>query len=143
MKTTTTTLTLNVTYEGDDATAEVCRGQLEELVRFAAARGLLTGDFDMTVEDFDYTTTVKTDPEGPRILATFRPQDENCHYIHGAERTFDVTEQILAMGKEEALAIEDHTESADMLYHGQDEFEWDNPFEVEVEEAIRAYYGEK
>ena len=48
------TLTLNVIFEGDDASPDTCKDQLEELVRFAAARGLLTGEFSMTVEDFDY-----------------------------------------------------------------------------------------
>jgi len=48
------TLTLNVLYDGDDASAGVCQTQLEELVRFAANRGLMTGELDMTVEDFDY-----------------------------------------------------------------------------------------
>jgi len=76
-----------------------------------------------------------------RVIARFRPQDENCHYFHGAEREFDVTDQIKKMGREAALAIEDHTESADTLYHDQDEFEHDNPFEVEVAESIRRYYG--
>ena len=48
------TLTLNVTFEGEDADAATCKGQLEDLVRFAAQHGLMTGEFDMTVADFDY-----------------------------------------------------------------------------------------
>ena len=53
------TLTLNVVYEGNDADSTVCKGMLEDLVRFAANRGLLTGDFDMTVDTFDYTVTTE------------------------------------------------------------------------------------
>jgi hypothetical protein len=48
------TLTLNVVFNGEDATASICKLQLEELVRFGAAHGLLTGELDMVVEDFDY-----------------------------------------------------------------------------------------
>lgn len=136
-------LTLDVTFSGSDASPEVCRRQLENLVAFAADRGLLTGELDLVVESFDSSVAAKQTPEGPRVLATFRPQDENCHFIPGAERTFDVTEQIEAMGKEAALAIQDHDYSSDDLYHGQDEFKWNNPFEVEVEDAIRAYFEAK
>jgi hypothetical protein len=48
------TLTLNVVYEGEDADGKTCEGVLEDLVRFAANRGLLSGDMDMVVDDFDY-----------------------------------------------------------------------------------------
>lgn len=53
------TLVLNVVYDGEDATEPVCKAQLEDLVRFASNRGLLSGDLDMIVEDFDYTVTTE------------------------------------------------------------------------------------
>lgn len=52
------TLTLNVVFDGEHATPEFCKLQLEDLVRFAANRGLLTGELDMVVEDFDYEVTI-------------------------------------------------------------------------------------
>ena len=48
------TLTLNVIFEGDDASESTCILQLEDIVRFAAAHGHMTGDLAMVVEDFDY-----------------------------------------------------------------------------------------
>ena len=119
------------------------QAQLEALVDLAVNRGLLTGDLDATVESYDARVTFKGPKgPGPRVMATFRPQDANDQFIAGAERRFDVTDQIVAMGKEKALEIEDHSYSADCLYHGQDHFEWDGPFEVEAEDAIREFYGE-
>lgn len=48
------TLILNVIFNGDDANADTCQAQLEDLVKFAANRGLLSGDWNMTIDDFDY-----------------------------------------------------------------------------------------
>jgi len=52
------TLTLNVIFQGEDATASTCKLQLEDLVRFAANRGLLTGDLSMVTDDFDYEVKI-------------------------------------------------------------------------------------
>lgn len=57
MREVVTTLKLTVVYSGGDAHPDICDSQLDELVRFAAGRGLLTGELDMTVEDFEYETT--------------------------------------------------------------------------------------
>jgi hypothetical protein len=44
-------LTLHVTYEGPDADEATVRHLLQSLVEHASDRGLLTGEFDMTVEE--------------------------------------------------------------------------------------------
>lgn len=48
------TLTLNLTYTGADATKAVVKGQLRELMRLASGNGMFTGEFDMTIEEWDY-----------------------------------------------------------------------------------------
>jgi hypothetical protein len=95
---------------------------------------------DEWIETLDSEEMTKQ-AKSPRVVALFRPQDANCRYIHGAEREFDVTDQVEKMGREEALKIEDHAESADRLYYDQDEFDHNNPFEVEAEEAIKNYFA--
>lgn len=56
---TSATLTLNVTYEGEDAYERNCRQLLEDLVSFAANRGLLSGDLDMVVDAYTYRVTTE------------------------------------------------------------------------------------
>ncbi len=62
------TLTLNVVYEGDEADQATCKDLLEDLVRFASKRGLLIGDLDMVVEDFDYKVNTEILDEDGRAF---------------------------------------------------------------------------
>lgn len=80
------------------------------------------------------------------VWARFRPQawiNDNAIDIDGGF-TFDVTIQIEKMGREKALEITDHDNSADDLWHtyvgARPEKEHDGPFEVEVADAIRKFY---
>lgn len=82
-----------------------------------------------------------------RIIARFRPQawiNDNAVDIDG-QLEFDVTEQVEKMGREKALEIEDCDYGADALWHAHvqehPELEHNGPFEVEVAESIRRYYG--
>lgn len=96
------------------------------------------------------TITVDYDdnPDSVRgVWARFRPQawiNDNAVDIDGGFK-FDVTIQIEKMGREKALEIADHDYSADALWHayvtGRPEKEHDGPFEVEVADAIRKFYG--
>jgi hypothetical protein len=81
-----------------------------------------------------------------RIVATFRPQawlgDQAIDVDGGYE--FDCTDLILAMPREEALAIEDHTYEADAVWRAHPistEQPWHGPFEVEVADAIAEYFA--
>ena len=80
-----------------------------------------------------------------RILARFVPQAWVNDYaldIDGAY-DFDVTAQVLAMPKDQALAIEDASYEADDLWHenaASDERPHTGPFRVEVQDAIASYF---
>ena len=90
-----------------------------------------------------------------RIVAVFLPQTnrlKECIPLFDANGDrvkieFDVTDQIVKMGKEAALEIVDMDYSADNLWHEHvekyPEREYDGPFEVVVEDAIRGFFEEK
>lgn len=63
------TLSLDVIFSGNDATPGTCELQLADLVRFGASRGLLTGDLDMAVVTFTYTTTSHKLPPSEHSLS--------------------------------------------------------------------------
>ena len=80
------------------------------------------------------------------IIATFVPQAWVNNLAVRAEPKgpveFDVTEAILAMSREDALALrDDQYETDDLRDHGPRWMrEWDGPFRVEVADAIQGYY---
>lgn len=62
----------------------------------------------------------------------------------GEEVEFDVTEQVLAMGREKALALRDDQYETDDLWWASpasDEHHWGGPFRVEVRDAIHEHFG--
>ena len=81
-----------------------------------------------------------------RIIATFTPQAWINDYavdIDGAY-DFDVTAQILAMPREQALKIEDESFDADNLWHDNPvskEKPHNGPFRIDVQAAIADYFG--
>ena len=80
------------------------------------------------------------------VIATFVPQAWVNDLAVRAEPKgpveFDVTEVILAMGREKALALQDDQyETDDLRAHGPKWMrEWDGPFRVEVADSIQAYF---
>jgi len=76
--------------------------------------------------------------EGKRVVPVFN-EDGSRVIIE-----FDVTDQILKMGKAAAMEIEDMDYSADYLWHEyveeHPEKEHDGPFEVVVESSIRDFF---
>lgn len=87
-------------------------------------------------------------PAGPRVLATFHPQvwvrDDALEVDPSGLRTWDVTEEIQAMGREPALALEDDDFDSDDLRHSDRApvwiKDWSGPFWVEVAESIQGYF---
>ncbi len=107
-------------------------------------------------EPVDRTAPVSTDAAGPstsdtalpRILATFRPQawinDYATTVDPEGETTWDVTEEVLALSRDAALAIRDDQDESDEFRFSKNApawvRDWGGPFVVEVEDAIRQYY---
>lgn len=54
-------LTLYVTYAGEDANEDLVQALLQNLVEHAADNGLLTGDFNLTVEESTFEISTKED----------------------------------------------------------------------------------
>ncbi|HTS18021.1 MAG TPA: hypothetical protein VMP11_10650 [Verrucomicrobiae bacterium] len=83
-----------------------------------------------------------------RIIARFIPQhDENTHRMisdvvddETGEVRFDVTDEILAMGRQKALKIEDDRDSSDALLPQEVRGTHDGPFRVVVQDAIREFF---
>jgi hypothetical protein len=82
-----------------------------------------------------------------RILAHFQPQAWINDYavdIDGA-CDVDVTDQIVAMGREEALKLKDCSHETDVLWYNSSEgraTDHSGPFAFYVEDAIHKFYGE-
>jgi len=80
-----------------------------------------------------------------RIMARFTPQAWIRDYatdIDGAY-DFDVTAQILAMPKDQALALKDNSDAADDLWLSNPvsgERPHNGPFRVEVQDEIARYF---
>lgn len=81
-----------------------------------------------------------------RIIATFVPQawiDDYAIVIEG-EVEFDVTDQILEMGKEKALLIRDDKHESDLLWMNSGGVTSADhhygPYYVLVEQAIQGYF---
>lgn len=83
------------------------------------------------------------------IIARFHPQAWVNNYAIAVDpegpTEFDVTAEIVAMGREAALAITDDDFKGDNLRFAaaapQWVRNWSGPFYVEVAEAIAAYFG--
>lgn len=83
-----------------------------------------------------------------RIIAIFHPQvwieDSACAADAEGATEFDVTETVLAMGKEAALALKDDRYSTDDLRNDSNApawiKNWSGPFWIEVEDSIEQYY---
>jgi hypothetical protein len=85
-----------------------------------------------------------------KIIALFQPQAwQNNNAIDvdpEGETTFDVTDEILAMGKETALKLKDNRDESDALISAKNAphwiREWSGPFYIVVENSIAAYFAE-
>ncbi len=83
-----------------------------------------------------------------QITARFQPQawinDYAINVDPEGETEFDVTQEILAMGREAALGLEDDTWDTDDLRSCESApqwiQDWSGPFYIEVSEAIREYF---
>lgn len=80
-----------------------------------------------------------------RIIGKFIPQAwVNGHAVDLDEgrAEFDCTDEVLAMGREKALAVQDNRDSSDDLIPERILKTHNGPFRVEVAEAIQEYFGE-
>ena len=81
-----------------------------------------------------------------KAMATFIPEawtPDDCAGEIAGRRQFDVTDQIVAMGKEKALSLRDRSDSSDQLAENAGMVgvnAHDGPFSVECEDAIREFY---
>jgi hypothetical protein len=99
-------------------------------------------------KSLDEDATVEGDR---RILATFHPQAWQNDYAIDVdpegETDFDVTDEILAMGKEKAVALKDDQYETDALRYAKAApkwvQDWNGPFYVEVAEAVEEYFAEE
>jgi hypothetical protein len=84
-----------------------------------------------------------------RIIATFHPQawirDYAVFVDPEGETDFDVTDVILAMPREKALALEDDQYDSDRLREAPNApawiKNWSGPFYIEVEQSIADYFA--
>ena len=84
----------------------------------------------------------------PRIIARFVAETViNNDYVpvdpEGEDR-FDVTAEVLALGREKALAMRDNRDESDELRQAAAApawvKQWDGPFQIQVATSIRAYF---
>ena len=83
-----------------------------------------------------------------RIMATFHPQAWQNDYAIAVdpegEVEFDVTPEVVAMGKEEARKVKDDQYESDDLRTADAAPDWiknwNGPFYVEVEQSIEDYF---
>ncbi|MHD0644400.1 hypothetical protein ACYPKM_02035 [Pseudomonas aeruginosa] len=83
-----------------------------------------------------------------KVIATFEPQawvdDYAIPVDPEGETTFDVTPEILVMGKAAAMKIEDGRESSDDFQFAQNApawiKKWKGPFRISVKDEIEAFY---
>lgn len=87
--------------------------------------------------------------DGGRIMARFVPQAWQNNYAIDVdpegETEFDVTDVIVAMGREKALQVKDNSDSSDDLasWEGAPEWirNWRGPYYVLVESEIAAFFN--
>lgn len=85
-----------------------------------------------------------------RAIARFHPQAWVNDYAIDAdpegETTWDITDAIVAMGREASLALRDDDYASDYLRESTEApawiKEWSGPFYIEAEESIREYWKE-
>ncbi|PZR93462.1 MAG: hypothetical protein DI537_10070 [Stutzerimonas stutzeri] len=88
--------------------------------------------------------------DGPRVVASFHPQawvnDYAIDVDVDGEAEWDVTAEIIAMGEEKALGIDDDSDDTDALTGSKHAPEfvrnWQGPYRVEVEAQIGAYFAQ-
>jgi len=86
-----------------------------------------------------------------RITAEFTPQVWLNDYALAVEpqgnTVFDVTDAVLEMGRDKALALKNESYEADALRTSQHAPEWvkdwPGPFYVDVEQSISEYYAQE
>ena len=84
------------------------------------------------------------------VLATFRPQawlNDQAIGVHpDGPTSFDVTSEVEAMGREQALALKDDSCASDHLKESPAAPAWvrgwSGPFYIEVQEAIAAHFAQ-
>lgn len=102
----------------------------------------------MALADVAPALTRTTADSGRRITATFDPQvwvNDNAMSVDPqGDTVFDVTEAVLAMGRERALALKNESHEADELrlseHAPQWIKDWSGPFYVDVEDSIADYF---
>lgn len=85
-----------------------------------------------------------------QIIARFHPQSWINDYAYPVdpegETTWDVTDEIVAMGPQKALALHDDEYATDDLRFSKNApkwiQEWSGPFYVEVSESIWRFYND-
>lgn len=83
---------------------------------------------------------------GPRCIALFTPQvwiGETAMELEGEEVEFDITDQVLAMGSEAALRLQDDDYATDNLWHAHPLsalHAHDGPFRIEARDAIEMFF---
>lgn len=138
----------------------------EKLVAF---HGTSWGQYDLTSHLVDFTAppaagptpeparpvvvdpapTADAPPAGPRILATITPQQWQNNYAvtvdPEGQTSWDVTDEVVAMGREAALALKDNSDASDDLARSPNAPKWirnwSGPFYVEVADAVTEYYA--
>ena len=103
-------------------------------------------DAERTQEEGKYPTDTQGFREGPRVIARFIPQawiNDWAMDLDEGRVEFDCTEDILNMGRDQALAIQDDQLCSDSLVPSEILDRHDGPFRVEVEDAIRVFFAAK
>ena len=107
-------------------------------------------DGDFPSFSYPLEDLVETPAEERRIMAHFFPQvwedaDEDLTLPDEKSVQFDVTEYILSLPQQKALAIEDDQYESDELRGLPDApqwvKDWTGPFRIEVRASIRAYFA--
>lgn len=125
---------------------EGCENQTTALHRLQTAANEIQTVYDAIEELPDHAPDAA--PHDKRIIATFVPQIWiNRHAVTAAplgETRIDITEAVLAMTRDEALALRDDTDETDLFRHipGAPDWidHWSGPFYVAVEAAIADYF---
>lgn len=80
-----------------------------------------------------------------RVVGRFIPQAWINDYavdLDDGRAEFDCTERILEMGRENALVVRDNRDTSDELVPQRILRRHNGPYRVEVEDAIRDFFGE-
>jgi hypothetical protein len=85
---------------------------------------------------------------GPRVMADFTPQarvgDQTMVVDPQGDTTWDITPEIVGMGRQKALELQDDQHNTDDFRYTANAPKWvqnwEGPFYIEVSEQIEAYY---